>query len=197
MVVATTTCQRPHAIRLEPTGLTRLIGGLIHGSLSARGDPALGPDLANVGGRGLEASAQPDERLRRDTASVPESTSGQRTHLKQGRPWWTPDGGGRGGAEGPPWWHEASFPHRHRPCGERGLSQYYAPAVGRGGTRVGAPPVSPGRELRERLEFSPSPPSLRRARIEPALRSSGGEAGGEALGLTLGTHPLSVALLQQ
>jgi hypothetical protein len=141
-----------------------LTGGLIHGSLSAQGDPALGhrigvPDLANVGGRGLEASAQPDECLWRNAASVPESTSGQRTHPKQGCPWWMPDGGGRGGAEGRPRRHEANFPRRRRPCRERGLSQRYAPAVARqegrrGGARVGAPPVSPGRELRERLEFS-------------------------------------------
>jgi hypothetical protein len=170
MVVATTTYPRLLAIHLEPMGLTRLTGGLIHGSLSApasrsttkrSGQPSEGgsstgaPDrteesqiwpTSGGGGRSLEASAQTDERVRRDAASVPESTGG-------------------------------SGPIRSRgACGGR-----------RTEWRRGPPTAARG-------EFSPPSPSLRRVQFVPALRSGGGEAGGvvgrgSAAALGLGLRP--------
>jgi hypothetical protein len=166
--VATTPYPRPPAIHLEPTGLTRLTGGLIHGSLSApasrstmkrsgqpseEGSSTGAPDRTEEsqiwptsGGRSLEASAQTDERVRRDAASVPESTGG-------------------------------SGPIRSRgACGGR-----------RTEWRRGPPTAARG-------DFSPPSPSLRRVQVVPALRSGGGEAGGvvgrgSAAALGLGLRP--------
>jgi hypothetical protein len=119
-----------------------------------RGDLALGHRIGprsprsgqRQGGRSLEASAQTDERVRRDAASVPESTGGSGPIRSRGT---------RGGR-----WTE----WRRGP-----------PAAARG-------------------EFSPPSPSLRRARVVPALRSGGDEAGGvvgrgSAVALGLGLRP--------
>jgi hypothetical protein len=115
-------------------------GGIRHwGTGSDRGVS----DQANVGGRSLRPVRNPTSacsvmlhRCRRSPAVADPSEAGAPVV-----------DAGRSGGEGHPRRREASFPCRHRPCGERGFCRRYAlVAAGQEGqrddARVEAPPVS-------------------------------------------------------